>query len=142
MNQRQKDYFSKFVSGSHNQNNNPKVNPLLPPMGCSSKTKQVKSTLPAKVLQANIQMKAQKVPLPKPSEKEDEDSGNHSLGSETRPENPGSNEEQRNIHADGVETDFPRPHGVEDVGETVCAAGGQQIGVYKHYVTYGKKKTA
>ena len=80
--------------------------------------------------------------LYQPGECEYQDGGKHGFETELRTENPGADEQQRDVHADGVVTDFPRPDGVQHVGKTVGAAGCQKVRVDKHHVADGKKEAA
>ena len=80
--------------------------------------------------------------LYQPGKCENQNGGKDGFEAEFRTEHPGANEEQRDVHADGVVADFPRPYGVQHVGKTIGAAGGQQVGIDKHHVTDSKKETA
>ncbi len=80
--------------------------------------------------------------LYQPGECEYQDGGKDGLEAELRTENPGADEQQRDVHTDGVVTDFPGPDGVQHVGKAVRAAGCEEVRVDKHHVADGKKEAA
>ena len=80
--------------------------------------------------------------LYQPGECENQDGGEDGLEAELRTENPGADEQQRDVHTDGVVTDFPGPDGVQHVGKAVRAAGCEEVRVDKHHVADGTKEAA
>ena len=75
-------------------------------------------------------------------EAEDEEGGDDGFDAELGAENPGADDEQGDVHADGPDGDFATPEGAEDVGQTVSAARGHEVGVDKHHVAYGEEGAA
>ena len=73
---------------------------------------------------------------------EDEGCGEDGLETELGTENPGAYDEQGHIHADGVEGYLPWPHGIQYVGDTICAAGSHQVGVDEHHVADSEQNAA
>ena len=64
----------------------------------------------------------------------DQDCAEDGLQTELRPQNPGAYQQQRDVHADGVKTDTPRPYCVQYVGQTVCSSRCQPVRVDKHHI--------
>ena len=62
------------------------------------------------------------------------------LDTELRSKNPCADEQQGDIHADGIKRNLPGPQRVEHVGEAVGTARCHQIGVHKHHITDSKQQ--
>ena len=76
------------------------------------------------------------------SEYENQRCRNNRLDAELGSQHPSADDEQGNVHADGVERNLPRPKGIEHVREAVGASRGHQIGVNKHHIANSEQQTA
>ena len=80
--------------------------------------------------------------LQDPGEEENEDCGENRLEAESGAEDPGPDKKQRDVHADRIVGNAPRPYGIENVGKAVCTARGQMVWVHEHHVANGEKGAA
>ena len=72
-------------------------------------------------------------------EHRDQDDRDHRLEAELGTQDDGTNDQQRDIHADASQGDLPSPHGVEHVGQTIHTARSHVIGIHEHHVAHGEK---
>ena len=75
-------------------------------------------------------------------EQENQRRRDNRLDTELGSQYPRADDEQGDVHADGIERDLPRPQRVEHVGQTVGAARGHQIGVDKQHIADGEQQAA
>ena len=73
-------------------------------------------------------------------EQKDQCRGNNGLDTEFGAKNPCADNEQGDIHADGIERNLPWPQGVEHVGKAIGTTRRHQVRVNKHHVANGKQQ--